>query len=174
MPTILVDFNDLERLVGMKLSRDSAELTDLLAFVKGEVESLEGEELSIEIKDGNRPDLWCVEGIARALQGVLGVDLGLKRYHVRGFSGVEIKVDSRLRKIRPYISAAVIRNVPLSSGVIRELMHLQDKLDQTYGRKRNRASIGLYDFSLVSPPLHYTVSKPSKASFIPLGGDQKM
>ncbi len=174
MPTILMDFRDLELLVGKKLPRNSEELTDLLAFVKGEVESLEGEELSIEIKDGNRPDLWAVEGIARALRGVLDIEVGLKQYSVEGSSSVEINVDSRLRKIRPYIAAAVLRKVHLSDGVIREFMYLQDKLDQTYGRKRSRSSIGLYDFSLIKPPLHYTVAKPTEVSFTPLGSDRKM
>ncbi len=47
-------------------------------------------------------------------------------------------------------------------------------MDQTYGRKRKKASIGLYQADLVKSPLHYTVSKPEAASFVPLGSDNKM
>lgn len=174
MPTINMLLNDLELLVGKKLPRNSEELADLLAFVKGEVETLMGEELSVEIKDGNRADLWGVEGIARALRGALGVEEGLKEYRAEAFSGVEIKVDSKLRNIRPYIGAAVVRDVHLTDEVIRGFMHLQDKLDQTYGRKRNRTSIGLYNFSPIAPPLRYTVAKPGDVSFVPLEGSRKM
>jgi phenylalanyl-tRNA synthetase beta chain len=79
MPTVNILFNDLQRLVGVPLPRDAARLDDVLSNVKGEVVSLLGTDLTIEIKDGNRPDLWSVEGIARALRGYLGVEEGLKR-----------------------------------------------------------------------------------------------
>jgi phenylalanyl-tRNA synthetase beta chain len=53
-------------------------------------------------------------------------------------------------------------------------MHMQDKLDQTYGRNRRRTSIGLYNLDLVKLPLQYTVAKPSEVSFVPLGFTEKM
>jgi phenylalanyl-tRNA synthetase beta chain len=53
-------------------------------------------------------------------------------------------------------------------------MHLQDKLDQTYGRNRQKTSIGLYDYSLIALPLNYTVVKPEEISFVPLGFEEKM
>jgi phenylalanyl-tRNA synthetase beta chain len=53
-------------------------------------------------------------------------------------------------------------------------MHLQDKLDQTYGRCRQKTSIGIYDFNLISPPLNYAVAKPDEISFVPLGFEEKM
>ncbi|MDQ1280103.1 MAG: phenylalanyl-tRNA synthetase beta chain [Thermoproteota archaeon] len=173
-PTIQVLFNDLQRLLGMKLSRDLDELNDMLCYVKGEVESLIEDELSIEIKDGNRPDLWSVEGIARELKGALGIEEGFKNYNIEGYSGVEVLIEPRLQKIRPYIACAVVKGVHLDDEIIREFMHLQDKLDQTYGRKRKRTSIGLYNFNLITPPLHYGASKPTAYRFIPLEGDKEM
>lgn len=174
MPTIQVLFNDLQRLLGRELPREISELNDVLSYAKGEVESLVGDELSIEVKDGNRPDLWSVEGIARQLRGTLGIEGGIKDYHVEGYSGFEVNVDERLHDIRPFIASAVVRNVRLDDEVIREFMHLQDKLDQTYGRGRKRSSIGLYNFNLLKPPLSYRVAKPSEVSFTPLGGDEEM
>jgi phenylalanyl-tRNA synthetase beta chain len=53
-------------------------------------------------------------------------------------------------------------------------MHLQDKLDQSYGRNRQKTSIGLYDYSLIAPPLNYTVVKPDEISFVPLGFEEKL
>jgi phenylalanyl-tRNA synthetase beta chain len=150
-------------------------LDEILAFVKSEVKLYDRQEgvVSIEIKDTNRPDLWGIEGLARALRGYLNVAKGLKRYTV-GKPIVDVHVDSRLRDIRPFMGCAVVKDVKLTDTIIRGLMHLQDKLDQTYGRNRQKTSIGLYDYSLVTPPLHYTVVKPDEISFVPLGYGEKM
>lgn len=174
MPTVEVIFGDLQRLVGLELPREVDELNELLSYVKGEVEGFEGDELRIEVKDGNRPDLWNVEGIARQLRGALGVEDGLKRYEVEASSGVEIDVDPRLQGIRPYIAAAVVEGVKLDDEAIREIIHLQDKLDLTYGRKRRRTSIGLYNHDLITPPLRYGASTPTGVSFVPLEGEEEM
>ncbi len=39
-------------------------------------------------------------------------------------------------------------------------MHLQDKLDKTFGRNRQKTSIGIYNFDLIKPPIEYTAVKP--------------
>jgi phenylalanyl-tRNA synthetase beta chain len=150
-------------------------LDEILSLVKSEVKLYNEQEgvVSIEIKDTNRPDLWSVEGLARALRGFLNLEKGLKQYDA-GEPLVEVHVDSQLWNIRPYICCSVVKNVKLTDTIIRGLMHLQDKLDQTYGRSRQKTSIGIYDYNLISPPLKYTVTKPSAISFVPLGFEEKM
>jgi len=174
MPTIEVDYEDFQNLLGIELPKDKEQLDDLLSYVKGEVKQLSEQELSIEIKDSNRADLWSVEGLARALRGFLGIEKGLKNYRVVDYSGVKVKVGSRLKDIRPYIGCAVLKDVQLTDVIIRQAMRLQDKLDQTYGRNRRRASIGLYNFDLISPPLSYGVAKPDEAGFAPLDFTEKL
>jgi len=174
MPTVHIDLRDFEDLLGRPLPPSLEELNDLLAYVKGEIKLIEGTEAHIEIKDSNRPDLWNVEGLARALRGYLGIEEGLKNYRVQGDSGVRIEVDPQLEHIRPYIACAVIKEVRLNDLVIRGSMHLQDKLDQTYGRRRRRTSIGLYDYGLIDPPLKYGVTKPRETSFVPLGFEEEL
>ncbi|MEM2169414.1 MAG: phenylalanine--tRNA ligase subunit beta [Candidatus Bathyarchaeia archaeon] len=174
MPTIEVEREDLENLLGARLPSDAEELNEILSFIKGEVKRLSSDEIQIDIKDSNRADLWCVEGIARALRGILGIEGGLKRYEVLGGSGVVVYVDGKLRDIRPYIACAVVRGVRLSDTAIRHIMRFQDKMDQTHGRGRRRTSIGLYNFDLISPPLYYTVSKPSETRFVPLGFNEEL
>lgn len=169
MPVIEVLYSDLENLLNTELPRDREELNTILAYVKGEIERWDDDEISIEIKDGNRPDLWSVEGIARELRGALGLEEGLKPYTIHNSSGIKVSVNPDLRDIRPYIAASIVEGVQLTDDIIREFMHLQDKLDQTYGRRRKRASIGLYNYDLLTPPLQYTVAKPTEISFIPLG-----
>ena len=174
MPTVEVEREDLEFLLGLKLPVDPEKLDELLSFIKGEVKYADEEEIHIDVKDSNRADLWSVEGIARALKGMLNIEKGLKRYEVAGSSNVEVTVDPRLRNIRPYIACAVIKNVKLSDAAIRHIMRFQDKMDQTYGRSRRRTSIGLYDFDLITPPLRYTVSKPNETRFVPLGFSEEL
>lgn len=165
---------DLESLLGMRLPEDVEELNEILAYVKGEVKSFDYEEIRIELKDSNRADIWSVEGLARALRGFLGLEKGLKEYGVAGSSGVEVYVNSKLWDIRPYIGCAVVKDVKLTDAAIRQIMRFQDKMDQTYGRNRRRTSIGLYEFDLVKPPLHFTVAKPKEISFVPLEFDEEL
>ncbi|MCW4040055.1 MAG: phenylalanine--tRNA ligase subunit beta [Candidatus Bathyarchaeota archaeon] len=169
MPVIEVLYSDLEKLLNTDLPSDREALNEILAYVKGEVDRWEGDEMSIEIKDGNRPDLWSVEGIARELRGVLGIEEGLIPYTIHASSGIEVRVSPGLHDIRPYIAASIVKGVRLTDDIIREFMHLQDKLDHTYGRRRGRASIGLYNYDLLTPPLQYTLAKPTEISFVPLG-----
>ncbi len=174
MPVIEILFSDLQGLLNTHLPYDREALNDILAYVKGEVERWDGDEVSIEIKDGNRPDLWSVEGIARELRGVLGIEGGLIPYDIHTSSHIKIEVNPDLYPIRPFIAASIVEDVSLTDDIIREFMHLQDKLDQTYGRRRSRASIGLYNYDLITPPLKYTVAKPTEISFTPLGETYQM
>jgi phenylalanyl-tRNA synthetase beta chain len=175
MPTIDVDYAEFEKLLGKQLHHNMEETNGILAYVKGEVKLFDEKEgvMSIEIKDTNRPDIWNVEGLARALRGFLGIEEGLKEYVV-GKPLLEVYVDSRLETIRPYIGCSIVKNVKLPDTIIRGLMHLQDKLDQSYGRNRQRTSIGMYNFNLIKPPLHYTVAKPTEISFVPLAFEEKL
>jgi phenylalanyl-tRNA synthetase beta chain len=174
VPTVEVELEDLESLLGIDLPRDEEQLSDILAYVKGEVKNIESKETRIELKDSNRADIWGVEGLARALKGFLSLEKGLKEYRVVGDSGVEVKVNLKLTSIRPYIGCSVVKSVKLTDVAIRQLMHFQDKMDQSYGRNRRRTSIGLYDFDLVSPPLLYGVAKPKEVSFVPLEFTDKL
>ena len=47
-------------------------LDDILSYVKAEVKGFDEKEnsVTIEYKDTNRPDLWSVEGLSRALAGL--------------------------------------------------------------------------------------------------------
>ncbi|MEM2082104.1 MAG: phenylalanine--tRNA ligase subunit beta [Candidatus Bathyarchaeia archaeon] len=175
MPTIDVDCAELERLLGWSWHGDIEKLDELLAFVKAEVKLYSKQEnvASIELKDTNRPDLWSVEGLARVLRVFLNLEKGARSYEVNP-PILEVHVDPQLSGIRPFICCAVVKDVKLTDTIIRGLMHLQDKLDQTYGRSRQKTSIGLYDYNLISPPLKYTVAQPDAIRFVPLGFEKTL
>jgi len=178
--TILARFDDLEQLYGQKLPRNHEELNELLYSVKCELSGLsrttpinDDTELQLENKDTNRPDTWSPEGIARALRGLQGLEPGLKQYRSQK-TAVEIQVDKDLAVIRPYICCVVAKHPKLNDAIIRGLIHLQEKLDQSYGRNRRRSSIGFYDFDLIKPPLRYGAVGPDEVRFIPLQWDRPL
>ena len=175
MPTIDVDLAQFEKLLGKEYHGNIEELDEDLAYVKSEVKGRNEKDgtVSIELKDTNRPDLWGVEGLARGLRCYLGLEIGPRQYKVAAPT-LDVNVDVRLKNIRPFIGCSVIKNVDLTDTIIKGLMHLQDKLDQTYGRSRQRTSIGIYCLDLLKPPLNYTVAKPSEFKFVPLGFSEKM
>ena len=116
IPTIDLDYSELERQLGVKINGDMEKLDDILSYVKSEVKLYDKNAgiVNIEFKDTNRPDLWSVEGLSRALQGYLNRTKGLKQYTV-GKSTVEVYVNENLYNIRPYICCSVIKDIHLSS-----------------------------------------------------------
>ncbi|HEX4922273.1 MAG TPA: phenylalanine--tRNA ligase subunit beta, partial [Candidatus Bathyarchaeia archaeon] len=128
--------------------------------------------MSIEVKDSDRPDLWSVEGISRVLANQLGLAKS-KDVRVAGRSNLKIVVDKRVQLIRPYISAAIVKGLRPTDDSLKSWINLQEKLDQTYGRKRKKASIGFYQADLVTSPLSYTVANPDETTFVPLGSERE-
>ena len=161
MPTVDVDFAEFERLLGVQLGKDLEGISDVLAFVKGEAKSLDDKEgiLSVEIKDTNRPDTWNIEGMVRALRSFLGLEEGLRKYEV-GRPSVQVYVDERLESIRPYIACSTVRSLKLTDVMIRGFMHMQDKLDQSYGRNRRRTSIVTIGIQTIMPTTATPQQKP--------------
>src|SRR5438132_930312 len=102
---------DLEDLLGQKVPRDEDGLNQMLAYVKGDVESLDeqNDSVSIEVKDSNHPDIWSVEGIARALRTHLGLAKP-KAPILSGKSVLRVTIDRRLGPIRPFIATSIINS----------------------------------------------------------------
>ncbi len=76
MPTITAFKNDFEGLLGRGIAEP--ELQSLLGLCKAELKSMDEAtgEMRIELTDTNRPDLWCIEGVARQMRAALGSGIG--------------------------------------------------------------------------------------------------
>jgi len=173
MPTINISKKDMEKLLGQKLPASADKLDDIFQYVGCEVEMLAGDEIQLEVKSRNRPDLWCAEGIARDLRGALDIQTGLLKPTVNR-SAYEVNVDPDMKNVRPFIACAVLKGVKLSDELIRQIMQQQEKIDGTYGRNRRKTSIGLYDADLINFPLTYTTVTPKGIKFIPLDFEVEM
>ena len=171
MPKVEVSKKDMEKLVGKKIKQ--SELDDLLSYAKCEYESTDGDIIKTECKDTNRPDLWCAEGIARQIRGGIGKAKGVPEYKNRS-SKCLVRVDPNLKKIRPRIACAVVKNIKITDEVIKQVIQMQEKITGTFGRNRKEAAIGVYDFDKIKWPVRYGAYAPSKLSFIPLEMDREL
>ncbi|MEM0277258.1 phenylalanine--tRNA ligase subunit beta [Pyrobaculum sp.] len=163
MPVIDVAKFDLERLTRMNFG----EVIRLLEHVKCEVEEDLGDRLKLEVTH-DRPDHFSAEGLARTLKGVAGVEVGLPKIRLGASS---IRLEASHIEERPYISMAVVRGVRLDDEAVRQLIQLQEKLHETYGRGRRKIAIGYYDVSKIKPPIRY-VRISQDDEYTPLGFDK--
>jgi phenylalanyl-tRNA synthetase beta chain len=118
-----------------------------------------------------RPDLFDAGGLARAIRGLLGIEIGIPRY-VTGPASIEVSVDPALAEpesYRPHIACAAVRGIRLDDFSIRAIMKLQEDLHWALGRNRKFASIGVYDLGTIEPPIRYRAALPGEARFVPLG-----
>jgi len=165
MPTLDVSKKDLEKMVGIKFTLNKLE--EVLEYVKGEIDGVDGDNLKVDCKETNRPDLWSTEGIARELKSHLTKEKGIAKYNVKK-GNVEVFIDKNLEKVRPFIVCAVIKDVSIDENFIIQMVQLQEKVGDTFGRKRKETGIGLYDLDIMSPPVYYKGFKDEEVEFIPL------
>jgi phenylalanyl-tRNA synthetase beta chain len=167
MPTINFSLKDLNKLVGKKLK--IAQLEDLVAYGKGELQSYDPDtdEVVVNFDDTNLPYLWSVEGIARMIKGVLGTAKGIPKLKINK-SRYSIRVDKSVSKIRPYIAAFVAKGFKINDYTIKQMIQLQEKLCESYGRKRQKVAIGVYSYDAIKFPIHYKATDPESITFIPL------
>ena len=172
MPVINFSFKDLLQLVGRDL--DFETVVDRVPMMGADIHSVEkgNDEMAFEFFP-DRPDLYSVEGVARALRAFLGISPGLRNYDV-GKSNIVLKVDPAVDAVRPFVWSALITGVEMNDCMIRSVMDLQEKLHVTVGRNRRKVAIGIHDFDTVTPPFLYTAVRPEDARFLPLQGNMEM
>ena len=169
MPTITLNLKEFNKMAGREFTMK--ELEDNLPMLGTAWEGSTEGEFSVEVFP-NRPDMLSLEGLARAFSSFMNIKKGLRNYKAEN-SNYSIKVDPKLKEIRPYIVSCVIKNVNFTDELISSIMQLQEKLHMTHCRKRKKAAIGIYDFDKIAFPLKYTL-KSGDTKFIPLGGKKEM
>ena len=167
MPVITVDSKDLESLSGI----DRQKIIDNVSMIGAEVERIEEETIDIEFFP-NRPDLYSVEGVSRAMKAFFGISPGLRKYDVKP-AQVEIKIGNDVKDVRPVLGCAVVRGLSFTSASIKSLMDLQEDLHWALGRGRKKVSIGVHDMARIKAPFTYSTESP-KFAFVPLDHTEKM
>ncbi|HOO04594.1 MAG TPA: phenylalanine--tRNA ligase subunit beta, partial [Methanomassiliicoccales archaeon] len=172
MPVINFNLEDLKALVGTKM--EDREVLERIPMIGADFHEFDPvtKETAIEFFP-NRPDLYSVEGLARALRSFFDIEQGLRTYDMAS-SDIVLKVDPSVKAVRPYVVGAVLRGVALDDKGIRSLMELQEKLHLTVGRRRAKVAIGVHDLDKVRPPFVYKAVPPDSLSFVPLAEDEAM
>jgi len=160
----------LENLIGKKLSkRDYEEKIPLFGCP---FEGMDETTVHFEVEP-NRPDLLSIEGFSRSVSRFLDKNPDLSSYKADD-AEVKVRVEKSVKKVRPEIVCAVVRNVEISEDLIASLMQVQEKLHDTLGRKRKKVAIGIHDISKVVPPFTYKGVKPEGIKFVPLDMDRSI
>jgi len=149
----------------------------MLALVKGEVKDPRAEtgEWRVELQDGNRPDLWSCEGIARQLRIKLtGTPSAYRFFKSSTRATLRLEVAPGMERVRPYVAACSAVGYPVTEEGLVQLIQTQEKLAELFGRKRRTVSIGFYRLSQIVFPVSYTLAKPEEARFTPLGFEEPL
>ncbi|MFT4303304.1 MAG: phenylalanine--tRNA ligase subunit beta [Candidatus Woesearchaeota archaeon] len=170
MPTVTLNKNVFEKLVGKKLPLD--ELKDRISMLGTDLESIEGDQINVEIFP-NRPDMLSEQGFARAFSSFIGANKGLKKYNVLK-SKESIIIDKSVSKVRPYTACAIVKNLKFDDEKIREVIQIQEKLHVSYGRNRKKVAIGVYPMEKITFPVTYFAEDPTKIKFLPLESKHEM
>ncbi len=170
VPVVNIKFERLKRLVsGVKMNT----ILDILPFIGVDIEDIGKDLIRVEYNP-NRPDLSSDYGVARALRGLLDIEIGLPKFKLAGRSGVALTIEdaAAIRRARPYLVALVAKNGKLDEETLKQLIAMQEDLHNGVGRKRRKASIGIHNLDLIQFPVTYkTVS--GDYSFIPLNESSK-
>lgn len=172
MTNVNLSYKDLAGIIGKPVPQDEIlEKVQLIGSDTGD--NVPGtDKMTIEFFP-NRPDLYSVEGIGRALRQFLGITPGLRTYDVEP-SGIEAKVSPEVREIRPYFVCAAVYGVEVDDTILKSMMELQEKLHITVGRKRAKLAIGIHDLDKVKSPFSFEAVDPDGISFVPLAKTEEM
>lgn len=170
MPLVTFKYKDFLTLLGHTIPKES--LIEKLPMIGGDFSHVDGDEINIEFFP-NRPDLTSVEGIARASRGFFGFKTGLQTYDTTK-SDVVLTVDPSVKKVRPFVTTALVKNITMTNELIVSLMGLQEKLHIGLGRNRRKVAIGVHNAEPIRPPFIYKAVDPDVISFIPLAKEEPM
>ncbi|MDW0177595.1 MAG: phenylalanine--tRNA ligase subunit beta [Nitrososphaeraceae archaeon] len=163
MPVVEFPLEDIIRLFP---DYDLEYTIDMLPFLGLDIEYRDDKCIRLEYSP-NRPDFSTYYGISRALNGLLGKEVGIPKFKLIENRKNFINVDSSVSNIRPYIASIVARGHKLNDKTIKQIVSMQEDLHNGIGRKRSRASIGLHNLDTIEFPLDYT-TRPGNLSFTPL------
>ena len=114
----------------------------------------------------NRYDLLCIEGISTALRVFLGMEPA-PVFRVTP-PVIEVEAKKEVLLVRPFVVAAVLRNVTFTETSYKSFIDLQERLHQNLCRKRTLVAIGTHDLDTLAPNFTFEARPPRTIRFAPL------
>src|SRR5215813_13926343 len=167
MPVVAFTFERMNKFFPGKRLDD---ILQILPFIGVDIEGIDHSAVRIEYNP-NRPDFSSDYGIARAVKGLLDIEIGIPEFKLSGRSGCSIKVDISTKQVRPFIVSLVAKNGKLDEETIKQLIAMQEDLQNVIGRRRIKASIGIHNLDSIRFPVTYKTVKEDFA-FVPLGDSE--
>ena len=170
MAIVILNKEEIMKIVG----NSESEIENTLNMLGASVENITEKEIEVEIAP-NRPDMLSQQGIKRALLSFIGKEKGLRNYKVnKPDSNYVVEVASSVKKVRPYTTCAIIKNIKFDNDKIKEIIEIQEKIHSTLGRNRKRIAIGIYPLEKIKLPIRYEARKPEEIRFVPLDSNEEM
>lgn len=170
MPVITLNRERFSKFVGRRLTL--AEMTKWLPWLGFDIEEVGEDYVKVEFNP-NRIDFSSYAGVTRAFKGLRGWEIGLPKYNVKNGRTVLV-IDKAVSEVRPFMLAAVVRDIDLDEEGVVNLMEMQEDLHWGIGRDRKKASIGVHNFDAVKPPFTFTTVEPNSVKFVPLDKAEEM
>jgi phenylalanyl-tRNA synthetase beta chain len=170
VPVITLQRQRFGRFVGRDLTVEK--MAEWLPWVGFDLKEVGSDYVKVEFNP-NRVDLCSYSGAARAFKGLMGWETGLPEYKVQD-GRIKLTITKAVGKIRPFMLAAVVRDIKLDDETVVDLMEMQEDLHWGIGRNRKKASIGVHNLDAVNPPFTFTAVEPDKAKFVPLDTAEEM
>ncbi|MCX8202452.1 MAG: phenylalanine--tRNA ligase subunit beta [Candidatus Micrarchaeota archaeon] len=165
MATISFKKKEIEKFIGKEVPAE--QIAHAFEMLGMPVDKCDEDEIVADITN-DRVDMFTVEGAGRAIGQFL--EIIKPRDYALSKSNLVLHVENV--EVRPYIVAFVAKNVKLDDEMIRSLIMAQEKIHETFGRKRRKIAIGIHDADKVQGHLYYKQVKD--ISFIPLDSDKEM
>jgi len=170
VPVITLQRERFSRFVGRELTVET--MVEWLPWIGFDLEDVGSDYVKVEFNP-NRVDLCSYSGAARAFKGLMGWETGLPEYKVHD-GKIKLTIAKAVGKVRPFMLAAVVRDIKLDDEAVVDLMEMQEDLHWGIGRNRKKASIGVHNLDTVNPPFTFTAVEPDKAKFVPLDIAEEM
>lgn len=172
MPHITFPLADLRGLAGDP-ALDLDALDRWAALVKGELKRKHSSdvEAKVELQDTNRPDTWCVEGIARTIRQHRAGRPEAYDFFAQDRPPVgTIEVDPSVERVRPFVAGFMARGWTVDEPGLLAFISAQEVLSRNFGRMRKSIAIGIYDGSRLRFPVRYLAAplESREHAFVPL------
>lgn len=164
IPVITLSRKRFTKFLGRKITL--AEMIKWLPWLGFDIEEVERNNVKVEFNP-NRIDFCSCVGVVRAFEGMRGWKTGLPEYDVK-YDGAVLYIDMAVSKVRPFMLAAIVRDIELDEEDVVDLMEMQEDLHWGLGRDRKKASIGVHNLDVIKSPFTFTAVEPNSVKFVPL------
>ena len=165
--------SQINKYVGEKLSVDEIDITlqEMGMDMKG-ISDEADPEMKVEIT-AEKMDMVSTVGIGRAIKYYRGLSKKLPEYKIVSAKN-KVIVKKSVSEVRPKTVCVILRDVNMTTELLDEMIEIQEKVHDSFGRHRKKASIGIYPMDEFSFPVTFTGEKPEDIIFYPLEGEGEM